>query len=216
LNFFAHYYFDHELDRHPFNAGLIMPDLIRIFLPGRRFQPGKVHAAMLGETGAELFAGSLRHLERDQLFHRSPFFTGSESQLLALFRREKLELHIPRIWLAAHLVLELMLDRVLMKQNSAALDAFYYSLNQTHADDIEAFLKASLHNAYTDFHAGWNRFREMQYLYYYTDNDKFAYSIMRIYMRAGVSSHWTDEQLHILQTMLEPSEAIIFENLSLL
>jgi len=216
LNFFAHYFFDHELERHPFNAGLVMPDLIRNFLPGRRFQPNKVNIALLEKEGAELLAGSLRHLERDKEFHQSPFFVKSEAQLGELFRREKLEHHIPRVWLAAHLVLELMLDRVLMKQHPGMLDNFYHSLDHTEREELNAFLHASLHIAYSTFHEGWNRFRQSRYLYYYTEDEKFAYSIMRIYMRAGVSAEWNDEQLQALQAMLEPTEAIIFENLSLL
>jgi hypothetical protein len=213
LNFFAHFLTDHEQARHHFNAGLVMPDLIRNFLPGKRFRAEKVLHEQLDTGAKELFLGSCRHLERDKMFHQSVFFEQGESQLRNLFHEHNLGQHIPRVWLAAHLVLELMLDRVLMKQHPELLDRFYESLENTATPALESFLHASLDVHDPLFYERWGRFVELKYLYHYTDNDAFTYSLMRIYMRAGVSGEWNLAARNAMNELIPASEVCIFENL---
>lgn len=216
LNFFAHYFTDREEARHHFNAGLVLPDLIRNFLPGKRFRSDLVQQEQLDTRAHELFLGSCRHLERDKQFHGSVFFEKSETELRTLFKEQYLGKHIPRIWLASHLVLELMLDRVLMKQHPEMLDQFYESLENTESGALDEFLRASLNAGDSLFHERWERFVELKYLYHYTDDDAFTYSLMRIYMRAGVSDEWSRAARNAMNNLIPAAEERIFENLKLL
>lgn len=195
----------------------MLPDLIRNFLPGKRFKAEYVQQERLNDEARELFLGSCKHLERDHVFHRSDFFTKSEEQLKILFKSHQLGLHIPRVWLAAHLVLELMLDRVLMKNHPELLDSFYESLEGTAGESLGVFLHAgNIGGNHDDFHQGWARFLELKYLYHYTDDDAFTYSLMRIYMRSGVSGEWNESARKAMNELIPASEACIFENLSYL
>ena len=216
LNFFAHFFTDHEESRFHYNAGLVLPDLIRNFLPGKRFRAEQVQKEYLDGEAHELFLGSCRHLERDKQFHRSGFFEQGEAELRMLFKEQNLGKHIPRIWLASHLVLELMLDRVLMKQHPELLDRFYESLEGTETHALDQFLHASIQARDPLFHERWERFVELKYLYHYTDDDAFTYSLMRIYMRAGVSGEWSAEARNAVNSLIPAAEARIFENLKLL
>ncbi|MEN9510499.1 MAG: hypothetical protein RLZZ370_318 [Bacteroidota bacterium] len=216
MNFFAHFLSDQQADRHHYNAGLILPDLIRNFLPRQRFKAENVNLEHLDEHALELFHGSCRHLERDRAFHQSPFFTQGNQALNHLFHTHQLGKHVPRVWLAAHLVLELMLDRVLMKQHPEQLDRFYESLSQTREQALDGFLLAGKHEHSTRFMEHWSRFVAVKYLYHYTDDDAFTYSMMQIYMRAGVSGEWNTSAQNAFKAVLPEAEACIFENLKIL
>jgi hypothetical protein len=217
LNFFAHFFTDHEEARYHYNAGLVLPDLIRNFLPGKRFRKEIVVPEHLDNDDVqELFLGSCRHLERDKQFHRSEFFKQGEAELRTLFKEHNLGNQIPRIWLASHLVLELMLDRVLMKQHPELLDRFYESMEKTESRALDQLLHASLQSTDPVFHSRWERFVELKYLYHYTDDDAFTYSLMRIYMGAGVSGEWNSEARNAMNSLIPAAEERIFENLKLL
>ncbi|MBU6324227.1 MAG: hypothetical protein KJS92_01970 [Bacteroidetes bacterium] len=216
MNFFAHFFTDHQEARFHYNAGLVLPDLIRNFLPGKRFRLELVQQEHLNGEAHELFLGSCRHLERDLQFHRSDFFEQGEAELRMLFKEHHLGKHIPRVWLASHLVLELMLDRVLMKQYPDLLDRFYQSLESTETRALDQFLHASIQARDPLFHERWKRFVELKYLYHYTDDDAFTYSLMRIYMRAGVSGEWNAEARNAMNSLIPAAEACIFENLKFL
>lgn len=216
MNFFAHFLSDQQSDRHHFNAGLILPDLIRNFLPRQRFKAENVNQEQLDNLSLDLFHGSCRHLERDKAFHQSLFFTEGNQALNQLFHEHHLGAHVPRVWLAAHLVLELMLDRVLMKRHPEQLDRFYESLSQTQEQALDIFLSAGKHEQNSRFMERWNRFLTVKYLYHYTDDEAFTYSMMQIYIRAGVSGEWNPTAQKVFKDLIPEAEACIFERLKLL
>lgn len=216
MNFFAHFLIDQQVDRHHYNAGLVLPDLIRNFFPRQRFKAENVNQEYLDAHALELFHGSCRHLERDKAFHQSLFFTVGNQALNQIFKAHHLGNHVPRVWLAAHLVLELMLDRVLMKQHPEQLDRFYESLSQTQVQALDGLLSAGKHEHNTRFIEHWNRFLSVKYLYHYTDDEAFTYSMMQIYMRAGVSEEWNTTARNAFKAVLPEAEACIFENLKIL
>jgi hypothetical protein len=215
LNFFAHFYFDHRLEHHPFNTGLVLPDLLRNFLPGKRVRIEQLAPAREHEEVQLLWEGCMMHLERDRRFHGSAYFHEAEAALKELFRREELGKTVPRTWLAAHLLVELMLDRVLMKQAPELLDAFYHSLRNTSPETTNLFLEDAQLDA-SAFRQRFDRFTEVAYLYHYPDDGAMTYSLMRIYMQAKVTPEWTLNQQEAVRNLLPEAEALVTERISLL
>jgi hypothetical protein len=110
---------------------------------------------------------------------------------------------------------ELMLDRVLMKQAPALLDAFYHSLRNTPPTATTRFLEDAQLDAVT-FLQRLERFNSVAYLYHYPDDGAMTYSLMRIYMQAKVTPEWTLAQQEAVRNLLPEAEAIVTERISLL
>lgn len=209
MNYFAHYYFDYLPGAVHHNLGLLTPDFVRNFLPGNRLQPDKFTPSLHPETEA-LHQGALKHLQRDKRFHQSAFFKEVTPQITGLIKPVFQEYRIPRTWFAAHLIAELMIDRVLIKQDPDLMSRFYSELQQTRADVLDAYFGAlGLHGADV-FRQRLHRFCELRYLMQYVHNPAFAFSLSRIYQYAGVSDEWTDAQSNGVQSVLDEAESLIF------
>jgi hypothetical protein len=194
---------------------LVLPDLLRNFLPGKRVRIEQLAPAREHEEVQLLWEGCMMHLERDRRFHGSAYFKEAEAALKELFRREELGKTVPRTWLAAHLLVELMLDRVLMKQAPELLDAFYHSLRNTSPETTNLFLEDAQLDA-SAFRQRFDRFTEVAYLYHYPDDGAMTYSLMRIYMQAKVTPEWTLNQQEAVRNLLPEAEALVTERISLL
>jgi hypothetical protein len=94
-----------------------------------------------------------------------------------------------------------MLDRILVKEYPEALDSFYNSLQLIDDKHLTEFLKLYGLLDVKSFFEFFNHFRKVQYIYYYTDNNKFVYSLNRVMIRAGVSSI-SDSDQHVLQDVM--------------
>lgn len=193
----------------------MLPDLLRNFLPGKRVRIEQLAPAREHEEVQLLWEGCMMHLERDRRFHGSAYFKEAEAALKELFRREELGKTVPRTWLAAHLLVELMLDRVLMKQAPELLDAFYHSLRNTSPETTNLFLEDAQLDA-SAFRQRFDRFTEVAYLYHYPDDGAMTYSLMRIYMQAKVTPEWTLNQQEAVRNLLPEAEALVTERISLL
>jgi hypothetical protein len=212
LNYFAHYFFDHRPGDVHHNLGLLTPDFVRNFLPGKRLQPEKFSGHELPEAKA-LHQGALKHLQRDKRFHQSAFFSEITPKIGTLIKPVFQQHNIPRAWFAAHLIAELMIDRVLIKQEPQMIARFYSELQQTDTAVVNAYLK-TMHLSETDeFNKRLQRFCELRYLMEYVHNPAFAFSLSRIYMYAGVSPEWSENQADGVQSVLDEAENIIFVNL---
>jgi hypothetical protein len=209
LNYFAHYYFDYLPGAVHHNLGLLTPDFVRNFLPGNRLQPDKFTPSLHPETEA-LHQGALKHLHRDKRFHQSTFFKEVTPEISTLIKPVFQQHHIPRTWFAAHLIAELMIDRVLIKQENELMARFYSELQQTRADVLYAYFEALGMDGVNVFRERLHRFCELRYLMQYVHNPAFAFSLSRIYQYAGVSAEWTDVQSSGVQSVLDEAESLIF------
>lgn len=82
------------------------------------------------------------------------------------------------------------------------LDKFYHSLTSINDGDLEIYLKLYGMTDTDTFFEFFNHFRKVQYIYYYTDNNKFVYSLNRIMIRAGVSAISDFNQQVLLDAIL--------------
>lgn len=209
LNYFAHYYFDHLPGAVHHNLGLLTPDFVRNFLPGQRLQPDKFRGSGHPETEA-LHQGALKHIYRDKRFHQSAFFKEITPEIGTLIKPVFQEQGIPRAWFAAHLIAELMIDRVLIKQEPELISRFYSELQQAEELVVQSYFTALGMDGVDSFRQRLHRFCELRYLMQYVHNPAFAFSLSRIYQYAGVSAEWTEEQSTGVQSVLDEAESLIF------
>lgn len=212
MNYFAHYYFDQHPGEVHHNLGLLMPDFVRNFLSGIRLQPNLFSGHLHPETTA-LHRGAIKHVERDKRFHQSKFFQELAPKIGTLIKPVFQEQNIPRAWFAAHLIAELMIDRVLIKQEPELIARFYSDLQQTEVLVIESYLRAVHISATEEFLNRLQRFCELRYLMQYVHNPAFAFSLSRLYMYAGVSPEWTEQQILRVQSVFDETESLIFLNM---
>lgn len=212
MNYFAHYYFDHRPGEVHHNLGLLTPDFVRNFLPGMRLQPERFPGHDYPETNS-LHLGTLKHVERDKRFHQSGFFKDIIPEIGKIIKPVFEEHNIPRTWFAAHLIAELMIDRILIKQETDLIARFYKELEQTRPEVIDAYLISLNINTTEEFNKRLQRFCELRYLMQYVHNPAFAFSLSRIYMYARVSPEWTEQQNLGVQSVLDEAESLIFVNM---
>lgn len=210
VNFFAHYYFDHLKGLHEFNTGLVLPDFIRNFVKGKRWKPIPVQQI---EELEYYRKGALAHIGRDQKFHSSLFFKEAANEMRELINEIPENNKVNRVWFAAHLLSEMMLDRILIKEKRGWLDDFYQSLENSSRIGLEQFLIASGIEKSPEFINGLDRFTEAKYLYHYLDNEAMVYSLNRVYMAVGASGIWRYDQKKKMVELLDEAERRIFDQL---
>ncbi len=197
MNYFSHFWVDGKEDNHYYNTGLILPDFARKHVKTFLNAPaGMQHNFQL------LHQGCLMHYQADKAFHTSAFFANLLQQSNYIINNAAFSKSVQRKWFLAHILVELMLDRLLVKNNKSALDAFYKSLNSVSEEDLTAFLTLFNGTEIDAFMQHFIHFSSVQYIYFYADNIKFVYSLNRIMMRAGVGELSILDQEVLLQVVL--------------
>lgn len=185
MNYFAHYFFDHQPENHYYNAGLLMPDFARVADGAKRINIHLDFDGNLQPTLHQLNKGSQQHYHTDARFHNSTFFKHQTSRLEELFALHNFPRHNQRLWFLSHILFEVLLDRVLIQHHPQKLDEFYASLQNVQLDTVIEFLAHSGKEGKGRFSNFWNGFLESQYMQYYVKDESFLYSINRILQRAA-------------------------------
>jgi hypothetical protein len=196
LNYLSHFYTHHRND-DAFNAGLILPDLARKWVRNfRTIAPG--HNSFFNS----LTAGCLRHYEADQVFHRSSFFGELNTSALEIIKSMDEANLVQRKWFIAHVVVEMMLDRAILKTEPAVADDFYASLDRLPLGEVGSFMQ--LHGCHdpVPFLRAFRHFIHAQYIRHYTDNNSLMYSLGKIMQRAGLPEHTPDALSLLLRAIL--------------
>lgn len=212
LNYFSHYYFDRHDASQIHNFGLVIPDFVRNFMKGKRLKPGPVGTAHSDDLQM-LHTGALKHFERDARFHNSTYFHTVTGDLGQILKPAFEQAGIPRYWWGAHLLAEMMLDRVLILQEPELIRDFYRDLKDSDDATVRDYLEMAGLHEHSDFFMRLDRFRELQYLMRYVEDDAMVYSLSRVYQYAGVSPEWTREQSLLVAPVIPELENRIFESL---
>ncbi len=211
MNYFSHFFVDGIANQHEYNVGLLLPDITRGKIKSFR------HELVFTSTKSQqFFEGCTAHYSADKKFHASFFFNNILQEANQIINEAKFRPDINRKWFLAHITAELMLDRILVKTYPEMLDMFYHSLTSINDADLEIYLKLYGMIDTNSFFEFFNHFRKVQYIYYYTDNNKFVYSLNRIMIRAGVSaiSDFNQQVLHDAILLLE--EKLVVDTVGLI
>lgn len=187
MNLLAHYFLDrHRADDSHFFLGVITPDLVGIFDRRVRLKPRTMPLLMENDARPEevaFYNGIMRHFEADAVFHSSHFFVEENKSLANTLREEFSEEELPRSYFLAHILVELLLDRVLIDAYPEILDEFYGHIarvplpQQTRLTEWVCKQKLPRYQPYL------RRFAERQYLYDYRDWPHILFVLRRILER---------------------------------
>lgn len=175
------------------NFGLALPDFVRNFVKGRRLKPNP--NLVFQHTEMQLLhEGTMKHISRDARFHGSGFFKQASDRTGKLLTPAFKQACIPRSWWGAHLLTEMMLDRILMKENPVLIRQFYEDLERSNEVVVGDYILQNGIAETHDFFTRLDRFRQLQYLLRYIEDDAMVYSLSRVYMYVGVSAEWSMDQ----------------------
>lgn len=190
MNFLAHYYLDRDNPSGFFVIGAATPDLLSIYNSGLRIKAGHVDhlsAEAKEKTEPMFLAGLNRHFHADRVFHSSPLFS-SETHLLSVMLEDGFpEQDIPRKYFIAHILLELLLDKVLIRHNPRLLNDYYrhFELLKPFEAVRQATETVAAHPL-PNYESFLMKFVENRYLHHYTENDHLIYILRRLLRRVGV------------------------------
>jgi len=188
MNFLSHYHFAKHYKSSYVHFGSVLPDLI-----GRQNKKINIKNILPQidddvEEVSQIKTGVANHLEVDGLFHSSSFFkTNTE-----LIKQKLLEFDLiksdVKTYFIAHIFLELLLDRQLIKENQSTCNDFYESLDQIDESKIVIFFAFSkekyLYN-HENFCYFFNRFKKARYLFHYLDDEQIVFAMNKIYSRVS-------------------------------
>lgn len=162
-----------------------MPDLARNFEKGLRISPDKVMVNR--QEHLSLHQGSREHYRMDAFFHNSEFFSQAYEFVKQSTRQAGYDSSFSKFFFLNHIFLELLLDRHIIRHTPQSVFGFYHALDEVEEGILLEYL--GLHGLQNpeNFIDNFNRFRKIQYLHYYTDNERLVYSLNRIIMRAGLA-----------------------------
>ena len=207
MNFFSHYYYYNKQGNDWYNTGLVLPDLLNNF--NRKIKLKNNAARNFLPHEFDLKEGINGHFEGDRKFHTSEFFHHNTPLIKKTLVAHGFDSDKYRLSFVAHIMLELILDRVLIKKNETLLHDFYSALHAVDVNEIIKFVRyeQELDQRFADF---FNGFRTHKYLYKYPDDEHFFFAANRIIGRVGLGFEKQDEPM-LLQALQE-LEIIIARN----
>ena len=215
MNYLSHFIIDHSPHEHYYNVALILPDISKSWIKTFKSPPPSPTFSLYQK---QLLNGSLKHYESDTLFHSSAFFERYQFIINEFLKTVTFSSDVNRKWFIAHILTELLIDRQFVKNNVYYVDQFYKSLHSIENSELSSFLNFYGMPDTTDFFKFFDHFRNVKYIYYYADNNKFIYSLNRIMMRVGIkelnekdANLLLDAVLHIETTYMNDSNKLMSE-----
>ena len=211
MNFLSHYYIDWEIDDPHYTLGKILPDLLRNFKKGLRIKASE-DIAIEFEYLQPLHKGIENHHQVDFHFHNSDFFKKYSNEIKVILKTEAYDSIRKYYYFYAHILLEMMLDRLLLKKNREIGTKFYEQLREIKKETISGFLRYNgVDIPAKEFFNYLSGFVNARYLFEYIDNDKLLYALGRINYRAGLY-HFTSADFEKLKGKVGDIESLLHED----
>lgn len=203
MNYLSHYYFDLKDERSEYLMGIALPDLMGSF--NRRYKCHEIPEFKTAEPAVPedlwvLQEGINRHHRLDALFHNGTFFD-SQTKWLG---KELKELGFNSIhkyfFFYAHVLLEILLDRILLEEVPEIADRFYNQLDAVSEELIYSYFefnKLILHPE--DFADHFQEFMKHRFLFMYAKPDSVARAMGRIHFRLR-EDHLSEHDLNLLSS----------------
>ena len=135
MNYFSHFFVDGIDNQHEYNTGLLLPDITRGNIKSFR------HLKLFTSASSQnFFNGCAAHYLADKKFHASEFFRNILQQSSLIINQAKFNSDLNRKWFLAHILAELMLDRILVRMYPEMLHKFYNSLDSINDSDLAYYL----------------------------------------------------------------------------
>lgn len=155
--------------------GLLLPDLARVHIPRIH-----VHTSVSNDAQEQIKLGCLAHYEADRRFHQSAFFEDHYSICLNEIKLTPFSKTFQRSWFVAHIIWEMLLDRMLLQQLPNLGIAYYNTLLKIDDESWKSFLIQVSAKDCDGFFKKFEHFRKAAYLKNYTNNELFLFSVKRV------------------------------------
>ncbi|CAN5421135.1 hypothetical protein BH09BAC1_BH09BAC1_00720 [soil metagenome] len=202
MNFLSHYYLDRHHPSAYFKLGLVIPDLVRGYNKYMR----KAVAAYQPQTAEHraLQAGLGKHRETDRIFHTLPEFDYLQEEIKSQLKIHGLLPKLPRYWFLAHIAVEMLIDRNLMKQSPRLHVEFYNDLATVSQPLVENYFdQIACKPMASEFFDNFNVFKERRFLQYYPSDTHFTEALLMAWYRATGNKVEANVRLKTQQALLE-------------
>jgi hypothetical protein len=206
MNFISHFYFFKKGQDPYYNCGLIFPDWLAAY------NKTKFQLQILTQNTNEerLEAGIQNHLLGDKMFHGSDYFREQTHGIKLLLEKSTLDKDQFRFSFLAHIILEMMIDRLLLLKDPNIGTSFYDNLDSC---DDNLLLYFALRNSRVDegFLTLIQKFKRHRFILQYIKTDVFVYSLNRSIGRVGLNLN--DDQGREMMELLDTIEAYVNDNI---
>lgn len=206
MNYLSHFYIDQKPDNHYYNVGLLLPDFAR-----NHVTSFSKSALFEKEEHRQIHAGCMAHYAADKKFHSSDFFEHYTEAFRNHLKAAPFSDSFQRRWFLAHILFEMMIDRLLVKHINGLCKNYYHSLDKIEAIVLGEFLQLNQAKNPNELLRNFNHFRNAKYIFQYIDNNTLVYSLSRVLQYVGVSVMSIEDKLVLRQCIIELEESI-FKN----
>jgi hypothetical protein len=177
MNFISHYYC-HGGTSHEFNFGLLFPDFLGIV--DRNYKLNQFLDDYDGGS-TEFILGIKHHQLADELWHYGDYFNEKTNAIKSLLKEYNMVERPFRPFFMTHVMLEILLDRTIVKHERQVAISLYESLEQIDPIFIEGLFKNQEVNM--RFQGFFKNFTENRYTLSYANNEKYIYALNRLFAR---------------------------------
>lgn len=182
MNFLAHYFFDGVNNAPPYNLGTVLPDLMGMVRRGWKLAYKDLHKPFdpLQQAIAE---GVIAHLQMDEWFHKTSFFQAGREKVKLTLLNAGIQFPPHRPGFLAHIMLELLLDRLIIKHYPKVVSNFYQELEQVEMATIRTFFHAAGQPFDEHFPGFFSKFLEKRFVFRYADDQQLLKALNSIGQR---------------------------------
>lgn len=183
MNFLSHYYLDKDNPSAYFKLGLLLPDLVRGYNQHMRKGVAGYQATLPAHT--DITAGIAKHHLADRVFHSLPEFAALQANLKSELKTLHLLEALPRAWFLAHIGVEMMIDRQLLKLSPHLYVEYYQALDAVSQPIVEKyFQETGCNHLSREFFGNFKVFMERRFLQYYPSDNLFTEALLGAWYRA--------------------------------
>ncbi len=185
MNFLSHFFLDKTHQDSVFLVGVCVPDLLSIYSRSLRIKRLSHHLVFTTPI-QQFYRGVVRHYDTDKVFHTCDFF---ERECLSVARdlRELFpEGRVQRSNFVAHVMIEIIIDKILISADKSLVEDFYSHFNQVGIPKITEMTETLLNVPISTFSGFLQKFIENQYLYHYESFEYIIFVLKRIVGRVGI------------------------------
>lgn len=189
MNFISHFYLDRELNNSLFFIGVSTPDLVSVFDRTVRLKKSRMPLIMENEaTGDEInfYNGVMRHFEGDRIFHTSDFFHNEVHRISHLLEKTFAKGEVERGFFVAHIMFELLLDKILIQEDETLVPEFYEHLESHPISEFVRLTEWVTHTPMPAYDGFLEKFIHKKYLYNYTDPHQVIFILQKIVRGVGI------------------------------
>jgi len=208
MNYLSHYYVADCPSNANYTFGLLLPDFVRKQTAKFRLPNEKIPTL---SANSQLFhQGVLCHYKADELFHQSDFFKKHLANIQQVWKSCEFEqLHKYKFFLA-HVLLEMMLDRLLLQTKPTVCKRFYQHLANIEKKEYNKYVSAMrlskgvAEKVFFDY----EQFIKKRYLMKYLDKEKLINGLNYVYERVTHLNISYKDKCELISSLVYIEEAM--------